>query len=542
MVTDVTPLRDARLVVLQGPIQALTATATCEMLDAERRLTNIALIGGLAARHERDLEVATIACAGAGVWEEFIPEREAVDVAALRAIVKSCFRVVEVLCIRNWQPINEVALDAFPEARRINYGDALGLIDEMREPGRPRFELAAAVLPQPEVASIFENMPVRVVPVDYLRGAIRGVRQRSQHLARADAALAEFARGGVLLLGSYLTESRHTTLTKELDDLERRALEAVTDSSAAVVIKPHPRASLGQVAEVARRLRRRGHAVRILTRHDVGLYPVELFCDLASSVALVEPGLSSSCLSLRLLHDAASRISPHYLVDNTLVKPHKRARFTSAARHYDAILELLPDWNATDPLPALPPQRPSRFSRLRSQAVRAFDWRALEGHRERTLAFDSAAIPEFLNASRDEVASWKRWIDAVGGTAWLMPGDPPAMSLEAATVSPADDAEARLLAQVRAVVDGDVTCLFAIVAAVIPPSHAPLWEVALRRVLPVGVPEPARLTAEDVEECLEAHVDVVERIPLLHRRFARSAVPKGHVAFLCRVRAPASSR
>src|SRR6185312_5592666 len=107
--------------------------------------------------------------------------------------------------------------------------------------------------------------------------------------------LASVARGGVLVMPSYLTEVRLARLVPELEHLER-VLEPQAVNGAAVVIKPHPRASLGQSAELARRLRQRGHRVRVLTRHDLALYPVELLEETAQAVRTVEPGISSASL------------------------------------------------------------------------------------------------------------------------------------------------------------------------------------------------------------------------------------------------------
>jgi hypothetical protein len=86
-----------------------------------------------------------------------------------------------------------------------------------------------------------------------------------------------------------------------------------------------------------------------------------------------------------------------------------------------------------------------------------------------------------------------------------------------------------------------------LLAAVLPSSHAPGWQLALLRKRGVPVLEGANWRAEEIEELLEAHVDVIVRVPEPSARKRadrrrghgvanRGGIPPGCVAFVCRSR------
>jgi hypothetical protein len=505
-------------------MMSLTAAAAVARLNQERRLPNLLVIGALV---HAELEQVTLECWPMHDGDVVLPTEASSNVETLRQAVGDDYEVVEILAVRNWQPVNQVALEAFPDAHRIIYGDAFGVMTPDRDPSHMQFHSALAVLPQPTAEDSLEGMELDVVPADVARETVREIRSRLPELRRRDSELAEVARGGVLVMPSYLTEVRLMRLNSELHHLEA-VLEPQTANGAAVVIKPHPRSSLGQPAELARRLRKRGHRVRVLTRHDLALYPVELLEETARAVRTVEPGISSASLSLKLLYDVDSQISDVYVKDDKFFVPNKRKMFRTAAAYYNTMLRTLGEWDHKSALPPLSYPPPSRRERLAWHAHRPFVWRPTTPARTRRVALATEWSP---TGERADLAGLTRRADPALGVTWYLPGGVADALRFDDHPDPAQAAVQRL-DQLASLPAGSP---LAVLAAVRPSSHAPVWETIFQKYRAVPVAVEARQTAEAFEDCLESRVDVLDRAPRLHqrRRAHPKDVPEGHVLFVC---------
>src|SRR4051794_32318900 len=100
--------RQARLVVMQGPGQGVTATAAVQARERERPgLANVLMVGGLFADHASTLRDVTVECARAVAWDEVVDGvYESAPTDPLRAL-RQRWQVDELLLVRNWQPLNE---------------------------------------------------------------------------------------------------------------------------------------------------------------------------------------------------------------------------------------------------------------------------------------------------------------------------------------------------------------------------------------------------------------------------------------------------
>lgn len=442
-----------RLVVVQGPLQAVVAAATvCHAERApERHLRNVLVIGGLYAARRQALERATRDCAAAVEWERTLTAEPGDRLPALGIDPED---VAEVLCARNWQQLNLEALNAFPDAVHVTYGDAIGVVDTDRREVAPQFDLAMLVLPQPEHPGALDGQRTELVPVDVLRQAIEAARACAVGLAETDADLADFAQGGVLALMGNLTEAGVATLRSEVRQA-RTLVARVARPGAPVVLKPHPRASVGQAARLARKLRASGHPVRIMVGDRHGVYPIELFGELVRSARTVQPGLSSSAVSLAHVHGVRCHVDlPGWLARSTCF-PEAWRRLLGTIDHHRRTLRELENWDGHSPLPDPPDLVPSRAQLLASAVPRRlFGWRP-----------------------RSEIAA---------------PSEQDRLAAESRALAAALSAPTTVRERVR------------------PSTHLPGWQAAATRRGPLPGDVPA-LSAEELEELLEIHADVVRR-------------------------------
>ena len=283
-----------RLVITQGPVQSLVASAVTRFLeDQGSHLQSILVAGGFASE-SRSLVEATLACAAWGAWKGTLHVDDAVD-GAIDEGLPDPAEVEEVLCVRNWQAVNERLLDRYRDAHRIAYGDGLGVIDLVRAPGQPAVDEVVAPVPQVEREGALDGLAVRMVPAAYLHESIAAVRTAEPGLVSLDDEMARYAEGGVVALTGNLTEAGLTTYPRELAHF-RGLIEIAASAPSAIVVKGHPRATLAQATGLARLMRARGHQTRVLLHERYGSFPIETFPARIRSAATVQAGWSSAAV------------------------------------------------------------------------------------------------------------------------------------------------------------------------------------------------------------------------------------------------------
>lgn len=509
-------MADCRLVLSQGPIQSVAASAAVRFLEQDgRRRRNVLVVGGLDAS-DRRLVDATVRCAAGSDWDSVVtatgdlPGRE---------------QVSEVLCVRNWQPFNVDLLSRFPEATKLIYGDGIGLIDPVPAEGSLRIEEAVVTAPQVDRIGAADGLRVQVLEPRYLRDAIDAARVGTPQLAAHDEELAEFARDGLLILTANLTEARISTPRAERAQFASLAASAL-ELGAPIVIKAHPRATLAQATTLARALRQRGHRVRVVG-DDFSTYPIELFAELTTSVARVLPGFSSSAISLSLLHDATVDPALPLNLALTTMFPDAVRSARQVVAHHQGVIRALESWDGAALIESVPVDRPRLWTRILSApAKRLFAWSPARAQDSEPAELEGPARASLQSGAGGggELVG-----DPVSGVAWVVPLEH-AEAVRAALGSAPREAAARV-----ATVAGSVSAHpgeFILLAAVIAASHRVAWRARVSP--PSPSPANAQLTAERLEAILESSLEIVSREPGLGRR-AR-ALPPGVVRFQLRTR------
>lgn len=216
--------------------------------------------------------------------------------------------VMEVLVCRNMQVLNEAALHAFPKARKVCYGDGLGVIDingmtwsrPIHPGGYLDVDEIICLLPLEATPGVFNRVPVRMVPPEFFIQAVRAAAQRIQALDGLARAHRTGASGDSLLVClSNLTESGTIeSLERELE-FYLENLRPHLNPAIPVVVKGHPRETFGQSIKVAGRLRELGFDAYSLG--DANVIPAECLATVLPVSCLI-PLFSYSAVGWRLLN------------------------------------------------------------------------------------------------------------------------------------------------------------------------------------------------------------------------------------------------
>ncbi len=544
--------RTVRLAVVQGPIQALTACAA--IAHAERRwgagYRNVLLFGGVLAddrsTHYAVVREASLACVGAIEWAGLLELVKVPDVPSLRKAVATYGEVAEVICCRNWQPVNEIALSAFPKARRIVVGDGLGVIDTGLAPGEPRFHLALPIIPLPLTEDALAGTELEVVPRQRLLEMIAAARERTPGIRELDRTLAEFAHGGLLLLMNYMTEAYDATLRSEIGLSRYVARSARRGSGQPIVVKPHPRSSLGQAAALARLLRAEGHPVRIMGQFEFGHYPIELFECLIRAVDSIQAQGSTSALSIRYLYGVPAAANLPRRQVRRAVLPRQRRRFNWGLDEAARILDALNEWDGRSPVLVNTLPDFGFVERVAGRLTRPITWNPAGAWRRRTRPWRIPPLPEPVVRQLGD-SHPQKLADSANGIVWLLGR----RDRESADGIQLPDPSGSPRARVSDFLDRlsrAPGAHFGAVVAVTPSTHAPGWQGWWRRLAGVAVVEGASMSAENFEDLLETKADVLLRLPEIGSSLGRRRnsgprwrLPPGFVAFVFRMR-PGGSR
>ncbi len=236
---------------------------------------------------------------------------------------------IELICVaRNGQAFNELALAAAGEnARRICYGDGLGLLALDHSYGERIYNPAGYIsiaeawltAPWEGEPGRFDKLRLVTVPADFYASLLRELCREIADLRDLhDALLA--ATGGMpitLALTGTLTESQHiASVAGESDLLFASAAPFIRDGET-ILIKPHPRATLGLAQNLAARFAALG--TRTIVHETGSEWPVELLGAMLPIERVLGFG-SSSSITLALQHRCPIQLG----YDRELMQRHVR--------------------------------------------------------------------------------------------------------------------------------------------------------------------------------------------------------------------------
>ena len=168
-----------RLVVAQGPQNLLTAISVLRYeIQSGQNYMDTLVIGGTCVRGFRaeGMREAIKKVARAWNWASIVdltPMEEqfeavaAKDMHAATHLLSQAFGkyIPDIIYLtRNWQPINECVLSIFRRARKVTFGDGLGIIDSKVDATHIPFDAAVLFLPIEEHSHCLNTTPLTIVP------------------------------------------------------------------------------------------------------------------------------------------------------------------------------------------------------------------------------------------------------------------------------------------------------------------------------------------------------------------------------------------
>jgi hypothetical protein len=317
----------SRLVAVQGPLQMLYAVAVL-LFEAERNpeasFSDHLVLHGMGPQstpdgpiHRATLEIARIwpwnSMSNLHAFEtQYNYERDtdfdACADAVRHVIGRERFGVI--YAVRNWQLTNDLILRAYPESRKIVYGD-LGWIDATAAPDSIPFDEARPwLLPVQthfdvcgrRTALLGRDLPFETVGLRHFREAIdHAAVLLAPALADLAVALSASPAPKVLVLTSNIADSRECRLEDEVELTVSTVLTHL-DCDAVVVIKPHPRETMEQSVMIAEAIGQETGCRPTILDGLLGALPVEIIHQDLRFDRVIAPMWSSSSYTLRLLH------------------------------------------------------------------------------------------------------------------------------------------------------------------------------------------------------------------------------------------------
>ncbi|MEH1947651.1 MAG: CmcI family methyltransferase [Nostoc sp.] len=310
---------EVRLIVVQGPAQLLTVLSVLRSQEENgeyRNCDDYLIMGGY-----RDQKLNKVCIQISQVWKfkerlslyefENLCSIKDFDFFSTTQLLKNYLNVPfadVVYTCRNWQFINEVFLSAYANARKICYGDSLGLLNlysnnsdikSLNTSGYIPIDDSYLITPI-DCGKSFEICNVKQVSPEFFKDIVSdssrqidGLRDYCKNLNN------QFGNSLTISLTSYETEAG---LVKNYQDEIHSYLSSIlpyTQAGENILVKGHPRQQLNQ-AQVL---------VRELNKHNLNAFlipevftrvPIDLFC-IFLKITKAFTSYSSACVSIAYL-------------------------------------------------------------------------------------------------------------------------------------------------------------------------------------------------------------------------------------------------
>jgi hypothetical protein len=445
---------------------------------------------------------AAVECASAGDIQEVIDLGAGTDLSPLQRLTENGSEVAELVLLHNYM-LHQRIIEACPGATVTVYGDAFGQLDIRRGAGLPTVDRIVAPLPQPRTAGSMQGIPWEAVRREHVLAAITATRAALPGLEEVDRELAAFARGGVLVLTGALSCMDYGTTpggeTRLIVELVRRSARA---TSSTILLKPHPRATLGVVNAAARSLRRLGYRVRVWSDDLYGGYPIELFAETLHAVDCVRSIASSATVSLGFVQGLRSEVELDPALARRTIGRLGYRRFVAMSRYYDELQQQVRTYSGEEPLPLWPDLAAPPWHRYARVAARPLAWTQI------TKALPTREAPWLAAPATDRAELCVE--DADARLRWSLGVASPSLAerLTAAVVRDGAASE-RIERTLQRMAELGVRH-FTLTAAVLPPTHLPVWREMVFRLWRIPVVPRAALRAAQIEELVERGADVLD--------------------------------
>lgn len=323
-------MRKIRVLVAQGPAQLTFCLATWDYLAGQPgpggagSTVDILVLGGFGAGQEVAAGMDQTCRQIASIWTfdrivstTELDSRLGTGLLSFQDYLNGVVNLIgpdpvaEVYVCRNMQPLNEAVLWAFPQARKVCYGD-LGYIDldgaswcqPLLPEGYPAVDEIQCVGPQEMTPGLFDRLPVTNIPSIHLTKILRRASTATPQLTALCQELgAVDASHRILVCLSNLIESGTVNSVEDEIEFYCDCLRPHLTPGAMVIIKGHPRETFRQSHRLVERLHEQG--VKVCSLSTLSVVPVDFMaCHLR--IDLFISLVSCSAVWWRLLQPESS--------------------------------------------------------------------------------------------------------------------------------------------------------------------------------------------------------------------------------------------
>jgi hypothetical protein len=316
-------MNESRIIIAQGPCQILTAISVLRHRAHEqpgKTFDDVLILGNYCgANLDREcLELSKLwNFSSIFYFHEFetLCEGRHLDFQELTGLIRRSYNIQapsEIYVCRNWQPINEVFLAAYPESYKICYGDGFGWLDLNgdlngfghyhppivpldRKSGFTGIDLSITTMPIDQGNS-FSLAPVRKINSYFFEKTIKDASKIEKITTYCNLIKNETSGPLKLVLTSTLAQSSMCRSIADEIEIYLSVVLEHTDPGDTILIKGHPREVYNQSLTLTNLLKKSNRNAKLVDE-KVSRYPIELLAiNLPLSCAICLG--SSSCIAM----------------------------------------------------------------------------------------------------------------------------------------------------------------------------------------------------------------------------------------------------
>jgi predicted O-linked N-acetylglucosamine transferase (SPINDLY family) len=314
-------MSQVRLIIAQGTNQLLSVLSVLRYQEASGEYTDcedILILGGYRA----DPKMTEVCLQISQIWNfkariilhgfQYFCLDNSLDFVSSAELLRRVLNLqsVDVIyTLRNWQFINEIFLYAYPNARKICFGEVGWLEVSSRllstiynspplNPSGDFIPMDDAYLPFVPVdgENSWEQCPVRLIEADFFKSVVYDSAKCIPGLNDYCGMIAEQLGSSItVVLTSYDTDAGYTKNYQDELECYLSCILPYTQQGESILVKGHPRQSFNQSHLLGEKLSE--YSRHVLVVSDFTQVPIELFVPFLSIVKVIAP-MSSACITL----------------------------------------------------------------------------------------------------------------------------------------------------------------------------------------------------------------------------------------------------
>ena len=226
------------------------------------------------------------------------------DKASAQDLIRKKIKLKNVDVVYHWSPTDDILWGLYPSARKICFGDALGIlkIHSFTRRFQPTDEVLAddayLIAPFEETPGCASKLRIKIVEPIFYRNAVISFAEQNNGVRDYCAQIRRKHKNLILLPTSYFSNSGQANYKDELDIFVQYALD-FSDKDDTIVIKSHPSTNAKkQASDICILLKPKRNVIQVT--EDFENIPIEIFSYLLQPKTVLA-GLSTCAISVSLV-------------------------------------------------------------------------------------------------------------------------------------------------------------------------------------------------------------------------------------------------